>query len=98
MQQCSSFELNFFLSLVLVLLLPVYKVWRLQMPQTRRIVVICIFLFGGLVSVVGIIRIHFLTQILSILDDSPEADTTCTSFPKNEKSKSKRKCRQIIAY
>ena len=47
------------------------------MPLGRKLVVIFIFLLGGLVAVVGIIRIHFLTLIYDVLLNSPEADTTC---------------------
>ncbi|KAI5917036.1 hypothetical protein F4810DRAFT_698242 [Camillea tinctor] len=65
----------------LVLFLPIYKTWQLQMPFTRKILIMCIFLLGGLVSIVGIIRIHFLTQVYSVLDDSPESDTTWIYAP-----------------
>ncbi|KAF7870565.1 hypothetical protein EAF04_004309 [Stromatinia cepivora] len=41
----------------------------------------CIFILGGLVSIVGIIRIRFLTQVYTVLDDSPEADTTWIYAP-----------------
>ncbi|XDG02261.1 hypothetical protein ABKA04_001876 [Annulohypoxylon sp. FPYF3050] len=60
----------------LVLLLPIYKVWQLPMPTGRKLMVVGIFLLGGLVSVIGIIRIHFLTQVYGVLESSPEADTT----------------------
>lgn len=75
--------------LVLVLLLPIYKLWTLHMPLNRRLSVIFIFLLGGLVSLVGIIRIHFLTQIYSVLTPASQhkriasvagADTTCKLF------------------
>lgn len=39
--------------------------------------IVGIFLLGGLVSVVGLIRIHYLTQVYGVLESSPEADTTC---------------------
>ncbi|KAI1211426.1 uncharacterized protein F4807DRAFT_459003 [Annulohypoxylon truncatum] len=60
----------------LVLLLPIHKVWQLQMSITRKTMIICIFLLGGLVSVVGLIRIHYLTKVYEVLEASPEADTT----------------------
>lgn len=62
------------------------------MPFARKALIICIFLLGGLVSIVGIIRIHFLTQIHSdsedptevdgnsVLEDSAELDGTCMLF------------------
>ncbi|KAI0109792.1 hypothetical protein F4814DRAFT_461044 [Daldinia grandis] len=59
-----------------ILFLPVYKVWLLQMPFARKSLIICIFLLGGLVSIVGIIRIHFFTQIYSAIEDPIEVDTT----------------------
>ncbi|KAJ8133005.1 hypothetical protein O1611_g618 [Lasiodiplodia mahajangana] len=60
----------------LVLLLPVYKVWRLQLSRSRRILIIGIFLLGVLVSIVGLIRIGFLTQIYNVLSGSAATDTT----------------------
>jgi len=74
----------------LVLLLPIYKLWTLHMPLNRRLSVIFIFLLGGLVSLVGIIRIHFLTQIYSVLTPASQhkriasvagADTTWIYAP-----------------
>ncbi|ROW16865.1 hypothetical protein VPNG_01759 [Cytospora leucostoma] len=66
---------------VMILLLPIYKTSQLQMPLTRKIQVIGIFLLGGLVSIVGIIRIHFGTQVFNVLDSSPAADTTWLYAP-----------------
>ncbi|KUI72793.1 hypothetical protein VM1G_08431 [Cytospora mali] len=61
----------------LVLFLPVYKIWQLQMSTARKVVIICMFLLGGLVSIVGIIRIHFLTQVYDALEVELQfADTT----------------------
>ncbi|KAI1108086.1 hypothetical protein F5Y14DRAFT_117777 [Nemania sp. NC0429] len=65
----------------LVLLLPVYKVWKLQLPLTRKIAIIGIFLLGVLVSIVGLIRIGFLTQIYNVLSDSTTADVTWSYAP-----------------
>ncbi|MCJ1345873.1 hypothetical protein MMC31_004082 [Peltigera leucophlebia] len=53
----------------LILLLPIYNVWQLQMPLHRKIAVICIFLLGGLVTITGIIRLHFLTLAYNSLED-----------------------------
>lgn len=61
----------------LVLFLPVYKIWQLQMSTERKIIIICMFLLGGLVSIVGIIRIHFFTQVFSALEVQMQfTDTT----------------------
>lgn len=65
---------------VLVLFLPVYQVWNLLMPLTRKIMVICIFLLGGLVSIVGIIRLHYLRQLYSAIAVS--SDSPCRSAQK----------------
>ncbi|KAI1384974.1 uncharacterized protein F4822DRAFT_379315 [Hypoxylon trugodes] len=65
----------------LVLLLPVYKTWQLKMKFTRKVVIVCIFLLGGLVSIVGIIRIHFLTQIYYVLNSGYHPDTTWVYAP-----------------
>ncbi|KAI0841504.1 hypothetical protein F5Y06DRAFT_259662 [Hypoxylon sp. FL0890] len=64
----------------LVLFLPIYKTWQLQMPSTRKVMIMCIFLLGGLVSIVGIIRIHCLTKIYSALD-GPNVDATWVYTP-----------------
>jgi hypothetical protein len=51
------------------------------MPFAKKILVICIFLLGDLVSTY---RWHYpnslLTQVYDVLNDSPIADTTCTLF------------------
>ncbi|KAI4868212.1 hypothetical protein F4820DRAFT_411185 [Hypoxylon rubiginosum] len=65
----------------LVLLLPIYKTWQLQIPFARKAMIVGIFLLGGLVSIVGIIRIHFLTQIYYVLDNGPQTDTTWVYTP-----------------
>lgn len=65
-------------ALVLVLILPIYKTWQLQMSIARKILIMFIFLLGGLVSIVGIIRIHYLTEVYDILEVQLElVDTTC---------------------
>lgn len=65
-------------ALVLVLILPIYKTWQLQMSTARKILIMFLFLLGGLVSVVGIIRIHYLTEVYDILGVGLElVDTTC---------------------
>ncbi|OTB02203.1 hypothetical protein M426DRAFT_13783 [Hypoxylon sp. CI-4A] len=63
-----------------VLLLPIHKIWQLQMPLSRKISIVCIFLLGGLVSIVGIIRIHFLTQVYHALGDN-EIDVSWIYVP-----------------
>ncbi|KAF7894133.1 hypothetical protein EAF00_007647 [Botryotinia globosa] len=54
----------------LVLFLPAYEVKKLQMPLSRKILIIGIFCLGGLVSIVGVVRIHFLTTIYAFLYSS----------------------------
>ncbi|MCJ1369980.1 hypothetical protein MMC20_001192 [Loxospora ochrophaea] len=51
----------------LILILPVYNIWKLQMPLHRKLAIIGIFLLGGLVTITGIIRLHFFTLIYSSL-------------------------------
>lgn len=70
-----------------ILLLPIYNVWQLQMPIHRKLAVIGIFLLGGLVTITGIIRLHFLTLAYASLKD-PLKDTlfndiSCKSLPKS---------------
>ncbi|KAI2610222.1 uncharacterized protein GGS25DRAFT_531127 [Hypoxylon fragiforme] len=65
----------------LVLLLPVYKVWQLQMPITRKALVTGIFLLGSLVSIAGIIRTHFLAQVYDVLTEAPKVDVTWVYAP-----------------
>lgn len=65
-------------NLVLVLLLPTYKIWQLQMSMVRKVTITGIFLLGGLVSIVGIIRIHFFTQAYASMETQPTfTDRTC---------------------
>lgn len=65
------------MSLVCVLVLPVYKVWQLQLPLERKLVIIFMFLLGGLVSVMGAIRVSFLTQTYYVLEHQESSDVTC---------------------
>lgn len=64
-------------SLVLVLILPVYKVWGLQMVLCRKVPLIGIFLLGILVSIVGLIRLKYLTLVWTIPPNSTNLDVTC---------------------
>ncbi|KAI1186290.1 hypothetical protein F5B17DRAFT_404533 [Nemania serpens] len=47
----------------LVLTLPIYKVWGLQMALGRKVPLIGIFLLGFLVSIIGVIRLKYLTLV-----------------------------------
>ncbi|KAI1179135.1 hypothetical protein F4777DRAFT_534454 [Nemania sp. FL0916] len=60
----------------LILILPIYKVWGLQMALGRKVPLIGIFLLGLLVSVVGLIRIRYLTLVWAIPPDSTNQDVT----------------------
>ena len=68
------------LSSGLIVLLPIYKVQKLQLPLQRKLAVIGIFGLGTLVTIAGIIRLHFVIQA-----DAPLAvsgDVLCTFIPK----------------
>ncbi|KAH7405679.1 hypothetical protein DE146DRAFT_420423 [Phaeosphaeria sp. MPI-PUGE-AT-0046c] len=52
---------------VIVIIVPVYNVWHLQMPLKRKIGVCLIFLLGGFVIIAGIVRMVFLLETYSIL-------------------------------
>ncbi|KAI1162527.1 hypothetical protein F5B18DRAFT_623305 [Nemania serpens] len=60
----------------LVLILPVYKVWGLQMVLCRKVPLIGIFLLGILVSIVGLIRLKYLTLVWTIPPNSTNLDVT----------------------
>ncbi|KAI0380168.1 hypothetical protein F5Y04DRAFT_289700 [Hypomontagnella monticulosa] len=60
----------------LVLLLPIYKIRKLQMPFARKVMIACIFLLGSLVSFMGLIRIYYSTKIYHCLEDSFKPDVT----------------------
>jgi hypothetical protein len=53
----------------LVLIIPMYPVWQLQMPTRQKISVSGIFLLGGLVVLSGIFRIKAMFQALVFLPD-----------------------------
>ena len=55
---CSDANLTVSL-LGLILLIPIYKVHKLQMPVKRKLAVIGIFALGALVTITGIIRLHY---------------------------------------
>ena len=46
----------------LILLMPIYIVWNLQMPIQRRLAVIGIFGLGALVTIAGIVRLHYFIR------------------------------------
>lgn len=64
----------------LILLLPVYNVWKLQMRTRRKIAVINIFLLGGFTTITGIIRLHFLSYAFAALGEPLFADVACKLF------------------
>ena len=61
----------------LILLLPIYNVWQLQMPIRRKLAVIGMFLLGGLVTITGIFRLHFLGAAYASLGRPRFSDVTC---------------------
>lgn len=65
------------LSLVLVLTLPIYKVWGLQMALGRKVPLIGIFLLGFLVSIIGVIRLKYLTLVWVIPPTAINLDVSC---------------------
>ena len=65
--------------LVLILSLPVYHVWKLQMPTKRKLCVIGIFLLGGLVTITGIIRLYYIQQTYALFRHPLWDDVTCMS-------------------
>ena len=48
------------------------------MPTARKLAVIFMFLLGGLVTVTGAIRLHFLTWAYASLQNPRYADVSCT--------------------
>ena len=64
----------------LILLLPIYNVWKLQMRTRHKVAVVGLFLLGGFTTITGIIRLHFLTYAFASLRDPLFNDVTCT-FP-----------------
>ena len=61
----------------LILLLPIYNVWGLQMPIQRKLAVIGIFLLGGLVVVAGGIRLYYLHRAYASIRHWQFDDFTC---------------------
>ena len=61
----------------MILVLPVYNVWKLQMRTRHKLAVIAIFLLGGFTTITGIIRLHFLTFAFGSLRDPLFSDVTC---------------------
>jgi hypothetical protein len=64
-------------AIVLVLVIPIYKVWKLQMPLRRKIAVIIIFALGSFVLVTGVIRLKLLIGVYGALEDPTWRDLTC---------------------
>lgn len=68
----------------LILLLPIYQVYKLQMPLQRKLAVIGIFGLGALVTITGIVRLRFF-----VLADVPfglSHEVTRTFVPKSYES------------
>lgn len=61
----------------MILILPIYNVWKLQMRTRHKISVIAIFFLGGFTTITGIMRLHFLTYAFSSLRDPLFSDVTC---------------------
>ena len=61
----------------LILVLPVYNVWKLQMRTPQKAVVIGLFLLGGFTTITGIIRLHFLAYAYASLKHPLYNDVTC---------------------
>ena len=74
-------KVNLMTSLLgLIILLPIYKVQKLQMPLQQKLAVIGIFGLGTLVTITGIIRLQFVIQAHAALAVS--GDVLCTFLPK----------------
>ena len=65
----------------LILLLPVYKVQKLQMPLKQKLAVIGIFGLGALVTITGIIRLHFVIRVKAPVALS--GNDSCMFVPKS---------------
>jgi len=61
---------------VIILVLPWYPVWKLQMPFRRKLSVCAIFLLGGFVVAAGIVRFVYVVKALPNLSSS-DFDYTC---------------------
>ena len=61
----------------LILLLPVYNVWKLQLRTPQKITVIGLFFLGGFTTITGIIRLHFLTYAYASLKHPLFDDVAC---------------------
>lgn len=68
-------SLTFYNNIGLILTLPWYRVWKLQMPMRRKVAVCGIFLLGGFVVLAGILR---FTEIVASTDsEETNLDFTC---------------------
>lgn len=52
---------------VAILALPVYNVWKLQMPKARKLAVIGIFLLGALEIITAIVRLVYVVDAFTVL-------------------------------
>ena len=66
----------------LILLLPIYKVHKLQMPIQQKLAVIGMFSLGALVTITGIIRLLLVTEVASS-GDGPSSSFTRMIRPKS---------------
>jgi hypothetical protein len=63
--------------LVLTLCWPVFEIGRLQMPFARKIGVMFMFILGGFVTIIGALRIYYLSRVFFIIHDPAYYDITC---------------------
>ena len=63
----------------LILILPIYNVWKLQMRTRHKIAVIGLFLLGGFTTITGILRLHFLSFAFETPQDFAFDDLACKS-------------------
>ena len=61
----------------LILILPIYNVWKLQMRTRHKIAVIGLFLLGGFTTITGILRLHFLSFAFASPQNFPFDDLAC---------------------
>ena len=48
--------------LAMILVLPWYPIYHLQMPLRQRLTIVGIFLLGGFVTAAGVARVVFISQ------------------------------------
>jgi hypothetical protein len=64
---------------ILILVIPIYQIWKLHMPMLRKLGVAAIFTLASFVIVTGIIRLVLLVRAFGALDDPQWHDITCES-------------------